>query len=239
MGRRTSHIERKRGYIPHSLMRAKIAQVFKSIQGEGRYAGCQQIFIRFFGCNLECKYCDTRLKKYKLYTPQQLRERISIYKTRFISLTGGEPLLHGDFINDFLAQVSLGSWRVYLETNATLYKQLARIIDRVDIISFDLKLASSTGGKSLWGRHEKFFKVAKKKEVFFKTVITSTTDFKDVERVAEFMKDKRAYTLYLQPDSKRFNRHLRDKIFYFQEYLLDKRVDARFLPQIHKFLKLR
>ncbi|MDX9694125.1 MAG: 7-carboxy-7-deazaguanine synthase QueE, partial [Methanothermobacter sp.] len=40
-------------------MRAPIMEVFSSIQGEGLLVGCRQIFIRFAGCNLNCKYCDT------------------------------------------------------------------------------------------------------------------------------------------------------------------------------------
>ena len=39
--------------------RAKIKEIFSSIQGEGLYIGCKQIFIRFCACNLNCYYCDT------------------------------------------------------------------------------------------------------------------------------------------------------------------------------------
>jgi len=38
---------------------ADIAEIFSSIQGEGLYVGRRQIFIRFCGCNLNCRYCDT------------------------------------------------------------------------------------------------------------------------------------------------------------------------------------
>ncbi len=38
---------------------ADIAEIFSSIQGEGVYVGRRQIFIRFCGCNLNCRYCDT------------------------------------------------------------------------------------------------------------------------------------------------------------------------------------
>ena len=39
--------------------KAKIKEIFSSIQGEGEYIGCKQIFIRFCACNLNCAYCDT------------------------------------------------------------------------------------------------------------------------------------------------------------------------------------
>ena len=38
---------------------AKICEMFTSVQGEGPYVGCKQLFIRFCGCNLNCDYCDT------------------------------------------------------------------------------------------------------------------------------------------------------------------------------------
>jgi len=38
---------------------ANLSEIFSSIQGEGPYIGCKQIFIRFSDCNLDCDYCDT------------------------------------------------------------------------------------------------------------------------------------------------------------------------------------
>ena len=37
-----------------------LVEIFSSIQGEGLFVGCRQVFVRLAGCNLFCRYCDTR-----------------------------------------------------------------------------------------------------------------------------------------------------------------------------------
>ena len=58
-----------------------------------------------------------------------------------------------------------------METNGTLVKQLAQVIDEIDIISMDMKLPSDIG-KAYWQEHEEFLKLASKKDVYVKIVIT-------------------------------------------------------------------
>ena len=90
-------------------MKTRITEVFSSIQGEGKLLGRRQIFIRFSGCNLGCNYCDTIKSRDPLYGEvifiDELFSRIKKLITpdfHSISLTGGEPLLHANFINEFL-----------------------------------------------------------------------------------------------------------------------------------------
>ena len=45
----------------------RIAEIFRSIQGEGRLTGTESLFVRTSGCNLRCRYCDT---PYASWTPE-------------------------------------------------------------------------------------------------------------------------------------------------------------------------
>ncbi|MCI0482613.1 MAG: 7-carboxy-7-deazaguanine synthase QueE, partial [Candidatus Dadabacteria bacterium] len=98
------------------------------------------------------------------------------------SLTGGEPLCHADFLLAFLPFLRRNRMRSYLETNGTLPEALERVIGLVDIIAMDFKLPSSTGLRAFWSEHSDFLKIASKKKVFVKAVVTANTTSKDIEK---------------------------------------------------------
>ncbi|MCH8976585.1 MAG: radical SAM protein, partial [Proteobacteria bacterium] len=72
----------------------KINEIFFSIQGETSRAGLPTIFIRLTGCPLRCAYCDTEYAFHEgeQMTLAEIMELISTYKTRHVTVTGGEPL---------------------------------------------------------------------------------------------------------------------------------------------------
>ncbi|MBN2484268.1 MAG: 7-carboxy-7-deazaguanine synthase QueE [Candidatus Omnitrophica bacterium] len=223
------------------MNKAKVTRIFKSIQGEGKYAGVLQTFVRFYGCNLYCSYCDTKITRYVQYGVERLTEEIRSprYRTGWLSLTGGEPLCQVTFLEKFLPYIAPHKFKVYLETNSTRPAALKKVVRWCDVISCDLKLPSALKKRSLWPKHEEFFSIAKRKEVFFKVVITPNTVFSEIKRIARFMKDKNKYTVYLQPDFSSMNKKLVAHILMYAEYLSGQNIDARVVPQIHKFLKIR
>ena len=216
---------------------AKIAEVFKSIQGEGPYQGHGQVFVRFFGCNLSCCYCDTKLTFYKEKTISELLGAIDACGgCDFISITGGEPLLQVDFLNELLLLLKEKEKKIYLETNGILYGNLSKIINYVDIISMDFKLPSSTKGRDLWTEHQRFLGIAKQKEMFVKTVVTSDTSLDDINKSIELIKQ---FTLdidfILQPQHP-FENLLQDKLLVFLSLCKSNYINAKIMSQLHKKL---
>ena len=37
------------------MKRYRISEIFHSVQGEGRYTGVPSLFLRFWGCNFQCR----------------------------------------------------------------------------------------------------------------------------------------------------------------------------------------
>ncbi len=223
-------------------MKAKIAEIFESVQGEGLYLGEKQIFVRFFNCNLSCIYCDTRLDRFTEYEPKELFEEIKLYRNKYhsISFTGGEPLLYADFLKEILRFTSGHGHRHYLETNGTLFFELEKLIDRIDIIAMDLKFPSSTGMGNLWQLHRKFLKIASRKEVFLKAIICQATLEEDLTEALAIIKEvSPSSVLVLQPNSYENQLVLQEKLLIFKEIASQQGVTTCVIPQIHKIMGLR
>ena len=223
-------------------MKARIVEVFDSIQGEGLYLGEKQIFVRFFGCNLSCSFCDTKPDRFMEYEPHELIKELKLYKSKYhsISFTGGEPLLAKDFRKEVFKATAKDGHRHYLETNGTLHFELEELIDYIDIVAMDVKLPSSSGMGNLWHQHRKFLKVASKKEVFLKAIISASTDEDDLREVFSIIKEVHPETvLVLQPNSYDSGEMLDNKINRCKDICAQNNIVACVIPQIHKIAGVR
>ena len=139
----------------------RIAEIFRSIQGEGRLTGVESVFVRASGCNLRCRFCDT---PYASWTPegedlsadeilvrvQEVRESPpppflrdlapvrSAAEVRHVVLTGGEPMLFAESI-PLCCRLRDDGWHITIETSGTLYLPVA-----CDLMSISPKLSNST-----------------------------------------------------------------------------------------------
>lgn len=227
--------------------RAKIKEIFTSIQGEGPYIGVKQLFIRFCGCNLKCEYCDTVHESFCEVdcddldvSPEELfssLEEFDLKTIHSISLTGGEPLLWADFLDDFLPLLNN---KIYLETNATLNNGLKKIVEHLDIIAADIKLPSVTGAESSFASHDEFFKTLMpfKKDVFAKVVFDENILDDEILNCIK-LADKHNLELILQP---RMDGNILkvspEKIIEIFNKFQTKHPNTRVIPQVHKFLNI-
>jgi organic radical activating enzyme len=223
-------------------MKGRIAEIFQSIQGEGIFAGERQIFVRFYDCNLACKFCDTKLNDFKEYEPQELLTKLKAYDAPgcTVSFTGGEPLLQKDFLKDVLRLTRANGFRNYLETNGTLPDELGEIIGDLDIVAMDVKLPSSTGLDNFWGAHRRFLEVASQKMVFVKAVICQSTSEEDLRTAIKLIQEaNKEAILVLQPDGNEDYLQLEDKLENFRNICIENNVAACIIPQMHKVIGVK
>lgn len=223
---------------------AKIAEIFDSIQGEGPYIGYRQLFIRFCGCNLLCDYCDTEFDKGDTYSVQELLDRVKAFDLSVlhsISLTGGEPLLHYEFLQEFLPELKKTGVKIYLETNGTLPKALEKVLDCTDIISMDFKLDSSSKIGDLFMQHDAFLELAvnAQKDTFAKLVFDETV--KDFE-INECIKLAKKYQIPVILQPKMDGNTIKvshDKIMETFNCFSKNYHNTRLIGQVHKFFDIR
>jgi 7-carboxy-7-deazaguanine synthase len=223
-------------------MKGRISEIFSSIQGEGPYVGQKQIFVRLSGCNLDCRYCDTKTDDHREYEPQALLDKIKSFgrEYHYLSFTGGEPLLQKDFLKEALELTRKAGFKNYLETNGTLPEALAEVIDGLDIVAMDFKFPSSTGQKSFWPEHRKFLEISSGKDVFIKAVICSSTSEEDLRQAIKVIKEVNPKALLvLQPDSSQEYSGLAENIQKFKAICAQENISACIIPQVHKILGVR
>ncbi len=232
-------------------MNAKVTDIFRSIQGEGKYIGVPQVFVRFAECHLDCIYCDTpRLSSqtgvgdasYKEMSVDQVIARIKEfdYGSHSISLTGGEPLLQEEFLKQLLPCLINEGFKNYLETNGILWKSLIDILDYISVIAMDVKLPSSTGLKSYWQEHESFLEIAREKDVFAKAVITCNTSQEDIQQLMDLIANVDPnLLLVLQPCTEDVPKGVLDLCIAYQNFCLLKCNNVRIIPQMHKFMNIK
>lgn len=99
-----------------------VNEIFYSIEGEGSRAGLPCVFIRLFGCNIKCSYCDSQYacegKGYTEMSVDEIMNKVKAYDCPNVTVTGGEPLIHKD-ITSLLTRLCFANFVVNVETNGT------------------------------------------------------------------------------------------------------------------------
>jgi 7-carboxy-7-deazaguanine synthase len=146
-------------------MRANLVEVFSSVQGEGPDVGVSTLFVRFGGCDLRCRWCDSphtwrpsprcRIEQARgsghfreVPNPVELAEVeeaariLDASAHRMVSLTGGEPLLQPEAVAELARALGALGPALLLETHGLHARALRRVLPAIDVVSMDWKLAS-------------------------------------------------------------------------------------------------
>jgi 7-carboxy-7-deazaguanine synthase len=130
-------------------MTLKVTEIFLTVQGEGARAGLPCTLVRLCGCNLRCRWCDTRYAwtEGREMEMDGIVEEVRRLKCKRVELTGGEPLLQ-DGARELLGCLCEDGDEVLLETNGSL--DIGGLDERVVRI-MDIKCPSSgCDGATRW-----------------------------------------------------------------------------------------
>lgn len=132
------------------MAQLKIFEIFYSLQGESSRVGLPTIFIRLSGCPMRCHYCDTAyaFQGGVMMDIDDIMETIKKYNTRYITVTGGEPLAQKEVLS-LLKVLADQNYDVSLETGGGI--SIKEVDPRIKII-LDIKTPESGEEKKIIGK---------------------------------------------------------------------------------------
>lgn len=228
--------------------------------------------VRFAGCSLHCNFCDT--EEFRKFHPDVCKietkpgsmkfrrvrnpmthgdvlrhvKRLTTPDTHSISLTGGEPLLAGDFLVDVARACKRAGFLTYLETSGASSEAMEKVAKHIDITAIDIKLPEHqavprSGWPSLLEEELACIKLAREKSVktFVKIVVFSTTQPKIISHVSQHLAPLKV-PLVLQPVTP--TRRIRSAPSMTHVYHLAQAAaragvkEMAIIPQVHKLMKV-
>ena len=166
------------------MIKIKVSEIFTSFQGEGPYVGTPATFLRLYGCNLNCEWCDTDISTYEMLSVDDVAE-ILITQMEFnnietLIITGGEPTLQMEEVKRLIEELP-DDIRIQMETNGSLFEYIPEV---------EFVISPKEDKEKVFENYYKY------ENVFFKFVITSQEDIDEVISI----KEKYGYdkTIWLQ-----------------------------------------
>ena len=204
--------------------RLRITEIFYSLQGEARSVGWPTVFIRLTGCPLRCGYCDTSyaFQGGEWYTLDHILQEVAHYRTRHVTVTGGEPLAQKPCLT-LLSRLCDAGYEVSLETSGAL--DISRIDHRV-IKVMDLKTPGS--GEAARNRYANLEYLLPQDQVKF--VLCDRQDYEwAVALLKQHALADKCEVLFSPVQDQLEPRELAD-------WILEDQLPVRFQLQLHKLL---
>jgi 7-carboxy-7-deazaguanine synthase len=203
--------------------RLKITEIFLSIQGEALSSGWPTVFVRLTGCPLRCRYCDTAYAfgGGEWRTIGEILTEVERHGTRFVCVTGGEPLAQPRCASLLTALCDAG-YAVSLETSGAL--DVTAVDARVSRI-VDVKTPGS--GEVERNRWENLDVLTERDAV--KLVICDRADYEWAKAVVA-SRSGLPCTVFFSPS------HTQLEARELAEWILADRLGVRLQLQLHKLL---
>jgi len=202
----------------------RITEIFYSLQGESNTVGLPTVFIRLTGCPLRCVYCDTAYAftgGKKIEIPEIIAQAEQ-YGTKYITVTGGEPLAQPACL-ELITHLLDKGFIVSLETSGAVDVSL---VDSRAVKVMDLKAPSS--GELIKNLYQNICHLNVKDQVKF--VIGNDEDYNWSKTVVnEYELPGRCEILFSPVMGQQNPTELAEKI-------LQDRLPVRFQIQLHKLL---
>lgn len=183
------------------MERLRVLEIFTSVEGEGIRVGEPVTFVRLFGCNMRCDYCDTSYsycpsEKVVSMTVREIIAAVDVGGPKSVTLTGGEPLIH-PHVDKLIKELCAKGYRVNVETNGSVdSKQFRKFhIDNL-FFTMDWKSISSGVERTMRTHNPDHFKNLRKTDVI-KFVVGTKADLDDMKQMIEMIRP--VAKLYVSP----------------------------------------
>ena len=155
------------------MIKIKVSEIFTSFQGEGPYVGTPATFLRLYGCNLDCEWCDTDISTYEMLSVDDVAEiiltQMEFNNIKTLIITGGEPTLQMEEIKRLIKELP-EDIKIQMETNGSLFEYIPEI---------EYVISPKQDKEKVFENYYKF------ENTFFKFVITSQEDVDEVISLKE------------------------------------------------------
>lgn len=135
-------------------MMYNIDEIFDSVQAEGCHVGWPARFVRLWGCNVNCNFCDTpqsdKGDARQLTFSELLEAILHKLKTRLVIFTGGEPTLQE--LGGFVKVIHERGHQVAVETNGTQPDVLRDLKQKKAWITWSPKPLTAEQGWPAWSQ---------------------------------------------------------------------------------------
>jgi len=227
----------------------KISEIFASIQGEGKLIGRAQVFVRLYGSNMGCAWCDTRYAKeggnYREMDIGEIFSEIKKHNLKSVCITGGEPMVQKEDLKKLINILKENNYEILLETNGSIYDE--GIFKNADCVCVDMKSPTSKEKSD----ESMIFKLGSKDII--KIIIADERDYEFAKHIISLVSEanlkfktgdrsKKGIEVFLQPEQSTI--HALNPDGWINDVVKSNfagnlGVDVRVVPQVHKILGLK